>query len=204
MYVNAMLDFIAKGGYQFMITLLLLSIIALGVILERVYCLWLCCSISKDHFTIIRKHLEKNEFEEALKIVTGKPTLPYSIITSALTLVINNPGKISFIQSLQKCADRQIVWLCKRFWLLKAVAYIAPMLGLLGTVVGLQISFGTVGQAGLDQKSVAAGIAMALITTITGLVIALPTLFAESSLRAWARSRYEEINTMLDDLTLGL
>lgn len=186
-----------------MVPLLLLSIIALAVILERIHFLWLCCSISKDHFHILRSHLQKNEFEAASKVASGKPSLPYTIISDALHMVIHNPGKITFIQSLQKSADRNITCLSKKFWLLKSVAYLSPMLGLLGTVVGLAISFGTIADAGLDQKSVASGIAVALITTITGLVIALPTLLIESCLRAWAKKRYEEINAILDDLTIG-
>jgi biopolymer transport protein ExbB len=203
MYVNSILDFFSKGGYQFMVPLLLLSIIALAVILERIHFLWLCCSISKDHFQSLKTHLQQNEFEQALKVSAGKPTLPYTIISAALTMVLHNQGKITFMQSLQKSADRHIAWLSKRFWLLKAVAYLSPMLGLLGTVVGLAISFGTIADSGLDQKSVASGISVALITTITGLVIALPTLLAESFLRAWARARYDEISALLDDLTIG-
>jgi biopolymer transport protein ExbB len=203
MYANSILDFFSKGGYQFMVPLFLLSIIALAVILERIHFLWLCCSISEDHVKSLKTHLQKNEFEVASKLTTKKQSLPHAIISGALTIVLNNPGKITFVQSLQKSADRHITWLSKRFWLLKAVAYLAPMLGLLGTVVGLAISFGTVADAGLDQKSVASGIAIALITTITGLVIALPTLLIESCLRAWAKVRYEEINALLDDLSIG-
>lgn len=186
-----------------MIPLLFLSIIVLAVVLERIHFLWLCCSISKDHFQSFKTHFQKGEFEEALKLSSGKPTLPYEIISFALNMVLHNPGKMSFVQSLQKSADRHITWLSKRFWLLKAVAYLSPMLGLLGTVVGLSISFGTIADAGLDQKSVASGISVALITTITGLVIALPTLLAESCLRAWAKARYDEISALMDDLTIG-
>ena len=203
MYSNSILDFFSRGGYQFMIPLLVLSVISLAVILERIHFLWLCCSISKDHFHSLRSHIRKSEFEEASKIASGKPTLPYAIISGALNMVLQNPGKISFVQSLQKSADRHITWLSKRFWLLKAVAYLSPMLGLLGTVVGLAISFGTVADAGLDQKSVASGISVALITTITGLVIALPTLLMKSCLKAWAKIRYDEINALMDDLTIG-
>ncbi|MBN1603543.1 MAG: MotA/TolQ/ExbB proton channel family protein [Chitinispirillaceae bacterium] len=203
MYVNRILDFFSRGGYQFMIPLLFLSIIALAVILERIHFLLLCCSISKDHFQSFKIHFQKGEFEEALKLASGKPTLPYTIILSAINMVTHNSGKISLIQSLQKSADRHITWLSKRLWLLKAVAYLSPMLGLLGTVVGLAISFGTIADTGLDQKSVASGISVALITTITGLVIALPTLLAESCLRAWAKVRYDEISALMDDLTIG-
>jgi biopolymer transport protein ExbB len=138
MYSNSILDFFSRGGYQFMIPLLVLSVISLAVILERIHFLWLCCSISKDHFHSLRSHIRKSEFEEASKIASGKPTLPYAIISGALNMVLQNPGKISFVQSLQKSADRHITWLSKRFWLLKSVAYLSPMLGLLGTVVGLR------------------------------------------------------------------
>jgi biopolymer transport protein ExbB len=59
--------------------------------------------------------------------------------------------------------------------IIKSIASIAPLLGLLGTVIGVLISFKEISKSGLDDPSVfASGISMALITTVVGLVVAIP------------------------------
>ncbi len=63
--------------------------------------------------------------------------------------------------------------------ILEVVITIAPLLGLLGTTSGLVLVFANVGQ-GADPAKVGQGIAMALNTTVAGLVVAVPTVIAHS------------------------
>jgi len=59
--------------------------------------------------------------------------------------------------------------------IIKSIASIAPLLGLLGTVIGVLLSFKQISKVGLDDPSIfAGGISMALITTIAGLIVAIP------------------------------
>ena len=59
--------------------------------------------------------------------------------------------------------------------IVKSIASIAPLLGLLGTVIGVLISFESISKAGMDDPAVfAGGISLALVTTVAGLIVAIP------------------------------
>ena len=74
---------------------------------------------------------------------------------------------------------RHVVHELERFLnTLGTIATISPLLGLLGTVIGMMQIFGTITDAGIgDPQQMAGGISVALITTVAGLVVAIPTLF---------------------------
>ena len=72
---------------------------------------------------------------------------------------------------------------------LKIIAVIAPLMGLLGTVVGMIITFQAITLYGTgDPKLMAGGISSALVTTVLGLVVAIPTLFAHNYLSDQSKS----------------
>jgi len=71
--------------------------------------------------------------------------------------------------------DEKMVSLESGLSTIRIIAAISPLLGLLGTVVGILDSFETISKTGLgDPSSFAGGISLALITTVMGLVIAIP------------------------------
>lgn len=85
--------------------------------------------------------------------------------------------------------------------MLKLLAALAPMLGLLGTVTGMIETFQVITQFGNgDPKVMAGGISMALITTVLGLVAAMPLLLAHNVLSSQA----ENIRTILEKQGIGL
>ena len=72
---------------------------------------------------------------------------------------------------------------------LKIIAVVAPLMGLLGTVVGMIITFQSITLYGTgDPKLMAGGISSALVTTVLGLIVAIPTLFAHNYLSEQAKS----------------
>lgn len=73
--------------------------------------------------------------------------------------------------------------------MLKLIAAVAPLLGLLGTVVGMIVTFQSMNQAGgADSRLMADGISLALVTTVQGLIVAVPMLFLHSVLAARTKS----------------
>ncbi len=78
---------------------------------------------------------------------------------------------------LEMAADDEIDKMKKGMAILDTIITMAPLLGILGTVTGIIISFDFLGKAGVeDPKAVTGGIAQALITTATGLTVALATI----------------------------
>lgn len=85
--------------------------------------------------------------------------------------------------------------------LLKLLSSVAPLLGLLGTVTGMILTFQAITLFGTgDPKLMAGGISQALVTTVLGLVVAIPILL----LHAIASTRSKEIVQILEEQAAGL
>src|SRR5688500_13795153 len=84
---------------------------------------------------------------------------------------------------------------------LKLAVAAGPLLGLIGTVVGMIVTFQSITESGSsDPKLMAAGISQAMIATVLGLGIAIPLLFAN----AWLSSISKSIVQILDEQSAGL
>ena len=85
--------------------------------------------------------------------------------------------------------------------LLKLLSAVAPLLGLLGTVTGMIVTFQAITQGGGgDSRLMADGISQALVTTVQGLVVAIPLLFLQSLLA----SRSKALVQLLEQQSAGL
>lgn len=85
--------------------------------------------------------------------------------------------------------------------LLKLCVAAGPLLGLIGTVVGMILTFQSITESGSsDPKLMAAGISQAMIATVLGLAIAIPLLF----LNAWLVSLSKSVTQVLDEQSAGL
>jgi biopolymer transport protein ExbB len=90
-------------------------------------------------------------------------------------------AKADNVDSLQTAARHEIVRLERGLVVLEIIVGIAPLLGLVGTIIGMMTLFGNVGQTGLnDVARLASGIGLILKTTLIGLLIAIPSLIAWS------------------------
>jgi biopolymer transport protein ExbB len=86
-------------------------------------------------------------------------------------------------------------------WLIKVVSAIAPLMGLLGTVTGMINTFQIITLFGTgDPKMMANGISEALVTTMLGLVVAIPLVLLHSVLHSMARN----VTNVLDEQSTGL
>ena len=89
---------------------------------------------------------------------------------------------------------REVPKLEKFHSIIKVFAAIAPLLGLLGTVVGMIVTFQALTLFGTgDPKLMAGGISQALVTTMLGLIVAIPLVFLHSVLTSWSGSLIEII-----------
>jgi biopolymer transport protein ExbB len=81
-------------------------------------------------------------------------------------------------------SERRLAFLKRDFGILRALTIVAPLLGLLGTVMGMIVTFVAVSNSGGDTAHrVADGVSRALITTQVGLVVAIPGVFGQLHLR---------------------
>jgi biopolymer transport protein ExbB len=102
---------------------------------------------------------------------------------------------------LDEAITREIPILEKGLPMIKLLAAVAPLLGLLGTVTGMIATFQSISLFGTgDPKLMASGISQALVTTMLGLCVAIPLLF----LHSLVASRSRTLVQILDEQTAGL
>ena len=160
---------IIKGGIV-MIPLLACSFIALALTIERIM-FWTKLK-SKDILPEILSLVENREFEQALKL--GKASNQPIARVLAAGIAHRNPAPA---KAMEAAAQAEIPVLKSRLGVLDTIVTLAPLLGLLGTVVGMIGSFDVMADVGIGQPhAVTGGVAEALIATATGLLIAILTL----------------------------
>lgn len=120
-------------------------------------------------------------------------------------LLAAEQGKTQDMETLQLILDeaitREVPKLEKGQSMIKLLAAVAPLLGLLGTVTGMITTFQSISLFGTgDPKLMASGISQALVTTMLGLVVAIPLLF----LHSLVVSRSSRLVQILDEQTAGL
>jgi biopolymer transport protein ExbB len=165
-----------KEGGVMMYPLLLCSIVSMGVILERFFSL---NRIRKENQSLakkVRKAVSEGQAEKAV-VLCQESTAPISFIF-AKGLKKKSCPKEEIEKAMEDEASHQVPIMEKFLPVLAIITGISPLIGFLGTVTGLYRAFmDIVGAGGVTSTStVASGIAEALITTVAGLVIAIPTL----------------------------
>ncbi len=169
-------ELFTKGGIA-MVLLMLLSILALSTIIERI---WFWSKILTREREIVGRVLEsaRREWDAARSIARRSYDQPIGrFLYSALEL--EDPDPELFQLALQATGDEELAAMRKGEKILETVIAIAPLLGLLGTVLGLMGSLGSIRLGDLNQSDtggVTLGIAEALISTAAGLIIAIISL----------------------------
>jgi biopolymer transport protein ExbB len=159
--------------------LLACSVVALAVVFERLL-FWALLSRRKNQPLINRIFTltEEGDFDAAIQQGESSSCLVCRILTNGLSH--RNYG---LVQSLEAAALHEIEKMKRSLSVLDTIITLAPLLGILGTVSGIIVSFDLLGAAGIeDPKAVTGGIAQALITTATGLAIAIVALLPYNAL----------------------
>ncbi len=162
-----------KQGGLIMWPLLALSLLAFILFIERTLYLHRGQIRSNEFIEGIKNLLRKRRLLEALTVCEETPG-PLPIMMKA-ALLNYNQGEPRMRNSIQAAALVQIPLLERRIGTISAIARIAPLLGLLGTVIGMIKAFFNLQAAGAyaHQGILASGLGEALITTATGLCIAI-------------------------------
>jgi len=174
--MSGLWDMIQKGGIC-MIPLLLTSVVSLAVVLERSFFLRRK-RILRPEVLALLEGIKKPEDVEVILNSLHHHNGPFLNI---VRVGLNNRGlsKEEIREAIVDQGRQEARILEKGLVILETVAGIAPLLGLLGTVLGMIKVFRVITEQGLGQtQSLSGGISEALITTVVGLTIAIPTLVA--------------------------
>ena len=185
-----------KEGGGWMYIILVVSIMGLGIIVERFIFLFFKYNINATAFMAqIQKLVMANNIDRAIKLCNAAPNaaLP-KVIKAGLTRA--NKGETEIQNAVEEAMLEVIPHIQKRTPALQGVANVATLLGLLGTIVGLIEAFAALEFARRDdrQKVLSRGIALAMNTTAFGLIVAIPCIFAHMILAGVSKRIIDEID----------
>jgi biopolymer transport protein ExbB len=189
------IDILVSGG-PVMIPLGVASVAALAIIIERLWVLRRKNYLRDETITTLHHYLVSRQYTAATDYCRMNPG-PFPHLVAAL--VANRLAPYDELKEiLEDTGRRELMGLQRGLGALATIVAGAPLLGLLGTVLGMIQIFGVVATAGSSLAAgLAAGIAQALITTAAGLIIAIPALFVHSYLEARAVAILSEVEAKI-------
>ena len=175
-----MWDLIVKGG-PLMFLIILCSVIAFAVLIERLWVLRRAKINTQDFMEDISETLKRNKIMDAIDKCNATPG-PIAQILKAGILKHDRP-RAEIREAVEDAGLHEVPRLEKNLGVLATIAHISPLLGLLGTVTGMVRSFQVIEQKAIalvpvNPGDLAGGIWEALITTVAGLSVAIPTYVA--------------------------
>ena len=167
-----------RAGGIFMYGILGASLFALAVILQRIYTLWFAFRLNvEDLRDRITAHVDRAEYGQAVQICAGSHPLQRML---AAALERANRSEKEIRRGLEGTAVVQLARFRQGTSVLPQISNLATLLGLLGTIHGLIISFS--GMQGVDaaarQAALSKGVAVAFYNTFMGLTVATITVIA--------------------------
>ena len=168
---------LVKAGGVLMMPLVICSIAMCAIIIERAIRLRLDKIVPANLMTQVNKQLRNDSFNtQSLAKLQQSSVLGDMLATG----IESRAHGFQFTENqMQTRANELIHHLEKNLNFLGTIGAIAPLLGLLGTVIGIIAAFMAVNVGGVtDPAMLASGVSQALITTAAGMVVAIPALIA--------------------------
>jgi biopolymer transport protein ExbB len=174
---------IVRAGGPLMWPIILCSIAAAAIVLERLWTLQDRRVLPRELTQKVWQLIESNQINDKV-IQALEQNSPLGRVLAAGLQNRHRPREV--IMERLEDTGRHVIHELERFLnTLGTIAAITPLLGLLGTVTGIIKAFNAIQAGGMgDPRALSGGIAEALITTAAGLVVAIPALFAYRSLRS--------------------
>jgi len=194
-FLTTLGDLIVDGGVL-MIPIGLASVLTLGLAIERLYALRREHILPEGLWRRVRADLEGGSVASARAHVAAKGSALARMLDAGLEHW--DDGRVELAAALEEAGQREVDELHLHLPALQGIASIAPLLGLLGTVVGMIQAFYTIAKERIvgNPELFAEPIGMALVTTAAGLTVAIPALV----LYYWFRGRIRRLASGLDDI----
>ncbi len=170
-----LLTLFADGGFM-MYPLVLCSMIAVGVIIAKAFTLYIAHKGTERVLTEVEEKTLAGDLAGAIEVARDTPGPAAAILLAGLRRIETkrlNAGELE--SAVATTGTIELGFLERGLVILATIANIAPLMGFLGTVIGMVFAFAAIEAAGnVDPALVAGGIKVALLTTASGLVIAVP------------------------------
>jgi biopolymer transport protein ExbB len=188
----AMIDYIQKGGLLIW-PILICSVIAIGIFAERLFYFHRATIHVGEFLQGLSNLLQRRNFAEALHESAGTPGPVARVIHAAI--IRHDAPRAELRDIVQEAGQLEVPKLERFLGVLATLAFLAPLIGLLGTVTGMLEAFGTITSNGgyATVTELSSGVYKSLLTTAAGLVVATPTFVAYSYLSS-------RVNALMHDM----
>ncbi len=176
------------------------SVVGLALVIEA----WIALKREKlappELIDEIQSLFDESQFQEAMELCENEPTFFTKICAAGISKVGHQFEVIT--TALSEAGDQEAVKLNQKLGWLAVVAATAPMLGLLGTVQGMIMAFHQIAASGgqATPADLAGSISIALLTTLFGLMVAIPVITVMAYLRNRMVRTIIEIGAIVEDL----
>ena len=172
----SMFQLIMKGGVVGGL-IILLSCVALGLIIDYAVTIRKEKLAPPDQIVTLKRLIREHKIKEAIELAGEKPSFLSNILSAGLNEI--NLGYHAMIKAMEDSAEAMSSGLARKIEHLNVIGNISPMMGLLGTVIGMLRCFNEIAQVtgAIEPKQLAGGIFEALVTTCMGLIVAIPALY---------------------------
>jgi biopolymer transport protein ExbB len=183
----AIVAILIKGG-PVMIPLLLCSVLAVAVVLERAWFWW---RLDPRHDTErVLELAAAGKWEDAARVGDASPTPGARVLAAGI-----QDRTVSAALAMEAAAQTEAARMKRGLVVLDTIITLAPLLGLLGTVTGMIGSFGVMAESGINQPhAITGGVAEALIATAAGLVVAIAALVPYNAFNARVEATLDRID----------
>ncbi len=190
----SILELASKGGW-IMIVLAVMSVIAVYIFVERFLAIRNAGKDDKLFMDRIRDYIKNNDISSAINFCRITNTAAARIIERGISRIGKPAAEIQ--TAIENTGNLEISIMERRLPVLATIAGGAPMIGFLGTVIGMVEAFWQMSNAGgnIDISLLSSGIYQAMITTVGGLVVGIIALFAYNYLVSKVDSVVNEIET---------
>ena len=178
---KGIIEIIFSGGIVGITIVLVLFALSLGMVYLVVE-QWLTLRrkelLPEEVAKAVGERIRRRRIDEAIRVCQERPSFLSSILASGLSEIEGGWPEVE--KALEESLAEQAARLMRRIEYLSVIGNIAPMVGLLGTVTGMILAFQQVATSGgaAGAPELAEGIYQALVTTVGGLIVAIPSLAA--------------------------
>ncbi len=175
-------ELIVAGGWYIMMPLGFLSVLAVYIFIERTLAINKASREDKDFMNKIRDFIHDGKVESAKNLCSSHNTPVARMLEKGISRIGKPITDIS--SSIENVGKLEVYKLEKGLSVVATVAGAAPMIGFLGTVIGMIVTFHAmkISDAGVEITELSGGIMQAMVTTVAGLVIGIIAYIAYNTL----------------------
>ncbi|MEO0605234.1 MAG: MotA/TolQ/ExbB proton channel family protein [Myxococcota bacterium] len=196
--VSSMIDTLVAGG-PVMVPIGICSVVALATFLERLWTLRRARVVPRSVVVEVIELIRQRRFDDAVTLTRKEPSAISRVLEVAL--LDREAPRAQIKERVEEIGRREAAELERFVPILGTIASIAPLLGLLGTVGGMIVTFQAIEVDGAGNVgSLAGGISQALITTFAGLSVGIPALVANR----YVLARVDSLVIDLEEVALDI